>query len=270
MWDYLYSHFVTLPSQMLPIIYTILAFLYLAKDWKDHKTSWRRITVGLLILLSGVLGIINNYYMDKKTASFQAAVETANQNQADNTSRFIALFDTFSKKLSDLQTQVKTEGLQKEISQLQGEIEEHRKALVQPKAALTFTFETSPNSSDFVVLRRRTLPIKNDVVRIEFTVFNKTETPALDGELILTIPDKCQFVSEPRDFRKHPGLPEWQRNMPFQRILPKSNLGVFTTDVRVPPLVNSVEFTMTYRCTNCIISDPKANTGWIYLDRSAE
>ena len=60
-WNYLYSNFPGLLSLILPIIYTLLALLYLAKDWKAHKASSRRIAVSILIVSSGILGIINNY-----------------------------------------------------------------------------------------------------------------------------------------------------------------------------------------------------------------
>ena len=84
-WNYLRFHLLALSPSMLPLIYTILALLYLAKDWTAHKKSYRRMTVAILIVLSGALGILDSIQKGKETAGLQAAVTTANQNQVDNT-----------------------------------------------------------------------------------------------------------------------------------------------------------------------------------------
>ena len=253
-----------------------LALLYLAKDWESHKKSWRRLTVLCLIVLIGVSGIVNTHYVNKKIdsqrqadqktiAGLKEAVDTANRNQEDNTKQFVNAFDKMSQKLNELQTQVKTAGLQKEADQLRTELRATQRAMVPPKAALTFTFER-PRPDD-ALLQTVTLPVKNDVVHVEFTVRNETEVPALNGELTLIICNACKFATEPPFFEKLPGQADTQRNYKFDRILPKSELKTLSADIKVPPTGSAVELTVGYRCVNCIIAETKANTGTILLSR---
>src|SRR5260370_14289159 len=112
-------------NYILPISAAFLALLQLAKDWGAHKTSWRRVTVLVLIVAIGLGGAINSYYTDRKSAvqhlsdqnqiaGLQRAVETANKNEQENTKEIVNAFGKLSQKVSDLQTQMSTAGLRKE------------------------------------------------------------------------------------------------------------------------------------------------------------
>ena len=105
---------------ILNIIAVSLALLYLAKDWAAHKTSWRRAAILILIILSGIGGAIHYYYTNKdneaqhksdqeqisglkaQVSGLKGAVETANNNQKENTKVFVAALGKLSEKVSDL------------------------------------------------------------------------------------------------------------------------------------------------------------------------
>lgn len=258
-------------TYIIHIATTFLAFLYLLKDWQLHRKSWRRETVLGLIILIGIGGMVNTHYANKKIdqdqnriAALKQAVDTANKNQEDNTKQFLNAFGNLSQKVNDLQTQVKTAGLQQEADQLKVELRATQKAMITPKAALVFSF-VRPSTED-PLLRRVTLPVKDDTVHVEFTVRNETDTPALNGELALIICDACKFVTEPPLSEKVSGL-DTQRNYKFDRILPKTELRTMSADIKVPSNVRAVELRVGYRCVNCIVPEPKANVGIILLSR---
>jgi len=49
-------------NYILSLAATGLALLEMAKDWREHKTTWRRATVLCLITLSLIVSAINTYY----------------------------------------------------------------------------------------------------------------------------------------------------------------------------------------------------------------
>ena len=259
-------------NYLLPITTAFLALLYLLKDWDAHRKSWRRVAVLCVIIAIGIGGTVNNYYAEKryqldqeKIAGLQKAVETANKNQEDNTKQFVDAFGKLSQKVADLQTEVSTAGLQKTADQLKAELAATQKALIQPKAILAFTFAKS--WIDLPAIRKVTLPVKNDIVHVEFTVMNETDTTALDGELTIIICDDCKFASEPPLFVKLPGQRDTHRILKFDRIFAKTELKILSADIQVPSHIDAIEFGVVYRCKNCIIPEPKANAGIIVLDR---
>lgn len=264
-------------NYLLPIVTALLALFYLAKDWESHRKSWRRGAVLGLIILFGIGGTINTYYTSNRTdserleaqtqiAGLTKAVETANKNQEDNTKQFVEEFGRLSTKVSMLQTQIKTAGLQREAEQLQKELRATQKAMNPPKAVLSFSFARPP-SDNFDSVRTVTLPVKDGTTHFEFTVINSGDIPALDGEITLVICDACKFASEPPLFRRLPGQKETERTFSFERILPQTFLKILSADVRVPPNVDAIEVGIYYRCRNCIIPEPKANAGTIFLSR---
>ena len=261
-------------SYILQFATTTLMLLYLAKDWESHKRSWRRKTVFVLIILIGFGGCINTWYTNNKIledqnqiAALTKGIETANKSQEANTKQFVAAFDELSQKLRELQAQVRTTELQEKADQLKSELEATRKSLVSPKASLSFTF--AKPDPDAPLIRAVTLPVKNDIVHLEFTVANKSDTPALDGELTLIICDECEFASEPEFFQKLQGQKNTHRSSPSKRILPKTELGTLSAYIRVPPNLDGVKVGVIYRCVNCIVPELEDNTGIVYfLDKS--
>ena len=261
---------------MLPLFTALLALFYLLKDWDAHKTSLRRLIVLFLIIGIGVGGMFSNYFTVKKyndqhqkdqglMAGLQTAVETANKNQEDNTKHFLDAFGKLSQKVSDLQTQVNTAQLRKEAEQLRVELAATQKALIPPKATLNFTFPRP--RPDAPLLRTITLPVENNIVHVEFAIKNDTDVPALDGQITLRICNLCNFASEPPNFRRLEGQPDTQRTLKFDRILPRTQVNIHSVDVQVPQEIKQIDFGITYRCRNCVLSDPRDNIGTIFLSR---
>ena len=138
-------------NYVLPILAALIAVFQLAKDWSAHQTHLRRGTVIALIVLLTVASTVNVYYANKRTAiqrakdhdeitGLKTAVDTANQSQQANTKQFVDAFGKLSQKVSDLQTQVATESLQKKLASVQLELQNTQKALAPgPKAKLLFS-----------------------------------------------------------------------------------------------------------------------------------
>jgi hypothetical protein len=261
---------------MLPIITTLLALFYLAKDWDAHRKSWRRLMVLVLIIFLGITGTVNTYYSNRKNddqrredqkqiAALQKAVATANTIQEGNTRQFVKAFGQLSEKLNVLETKVKSAGLKEEADRLRAQLESTEKALTPPKANLAFTFP-EPNI-DAPPVRSITLPVKNDVVHVEFYIMNTTDVTAIDGLLELRICYACDFASEPKKFIRVPGQEKIKRNLNFERMLPRSISDTLSANIRVPAKSESVEICVVYRCSNCDVPSAKANCGVVKLSR---
>jgi hypothetical protein len=137
---------------ILPIAACFYALLQLAKDWEKHETKLRRTAALVLVMLLGVGSAINTYYSKSravkrhsddqaKIAELKKAVEVSSQDQRSNTEQFVTAFGSLSKKVADLQTQVKTEKLQSKLAEVQSDLQKTQKALAPgPKAELAFTF----------------------------------------------------------------------------------------------------------------------------------
>lgn len=270
-------------NYLLYIITVLLGVISLIiKDWGAYRKSSIRFVVLFLIVMSGLGGAVIQYFSDiraekkeqkaqeqyqedqKKMAGLKESVETADKNQQENTKQFVDAFSRLSQKMSDLQTQVKTAELKKEVAELQAELQKTRKALNLPKTVLTFTF--GKPDLDNPPIRTVTLPVKNDVVQVEFAIRNETDIPALDAEINIVICDTCKFASEPPQSTKIPQI-ESRRFIRIPQILPRT-VGIMITDIQVPRAAVSIDFGITYRCRNCTVpSDPSANFGTVYLDR---
>jgi outer membrane murein-binding lipoprotein Lpp len=260
----------------LPIATAALGILYLAKDWQSHKKSWRRLLgVGLIVLI-GIGGAVNAHYSRKEdvrlrgqyreqVSSLQSAVLTANKNQENNTKQFLAAFGQLSNKVNELRAQVQTAGLREEADKLKTELESMQKVLKPRKAVLAFTF-AKPRIDD-PPLRTVTLPVKDDIVHVEFAVKNDSDVTALNGALTLIISNGCEFASEPQKFGKIPGAPNTQRSMSFDRIFPHTEGEDLNADIRVPKNISTMEIGVTYRCTNCDAPGTRANVGTVRLSR---
>jgi hypothetical protein len=151
---------------------------------------------------------------DKKKAEearkrLEGEVTAANKAQKDNTQLFLDLFKKLSDEVSNLQTQVKTEALQKKLATVEAELQKTQKTLAPgPKAVLAFSFEPFVNppagsGTPVVPVTDVTLHVLADgSVHFEFTVLNLSDVDAVDGELFLQICDDCKFAKELAGFRK--------------------------------------------------------------------
>lgn len=258
----------------LHIATTLLALLYLVKDWPTLKKSLLKFSILGIIFLIGIGGLFNTYYTKKNNddqhqadqtniANLKTAVDSARKSQEDNTRQFVEAFGKLNQKVGGLETKIKTAGLREEAVKLKSELESTQKALNPPKARLAFSF-IKPNV-DAPAVTMVSLPVKNDVVHVDFCIMNTTKVEARNGEIMLTICKACEFVSEPKDFFSFPGLPSIQRNMKFDHISAISETQTFSADIKVPHNSTSVEIGMAYRCENCIIPEPRAEVGVIKL-----
>jgi hypothetical protein len=253
---------------ILPICASILAILLLIKDWDALKYNYLRFSALGLIILLGFGGSLNSYFSEKRNdrqrqqdniqlTKLQQALDTSEKNRQSNTQQFLTEFDRLSEKVNNLQTQVKTTEFKKKVTNLQADLESTRKALIAPKAALTFTFPKPHN--DAPAIHAITLPVKDNVVHVDFTITNDTDTPALNGELTVIICKSCEFASESIEFKKMAGENN-KRFYIFDHIFPKAILKNFSVDVRVPPSINSMQFGISYRCNTCIAPTPIIGT----------
>ena len=134
-----------------------------------------------------------------------------------------------------------------------------------PKVTLNFTFAKA--SIDDPPLRRVTLPVKDDVVHVEFGIKNDTDIDAVNGIITLEICKSCKFAKEPPKFYKVPGQTDITRTMSFDNVRARSESETLSADIKVPPDSTSVEFGVTYRCNNCIVPEQRDNVGKIFLSR---
>jgi len=243
-------------------ITTAITLIFLYKDWKSFKKPFLRLTAISLILLLCIVGILNTFFTN---IANEAAIKTANKNQEENTKQFFKEFDKLSQKIIDLKVDIKTSGLQQKADQLEAELKATQKAMISPKSTLKFTFKV-PFSEEDPLVQKVVLPVKDDIVHLDFSIINQTEIPALNGELILTICDDCKFVTDPPRFHKTPGSVETQRNFTFERILQKTSV-TFNADIKVPSYASKTDIYLNSRCVNCIVSEPRENRGIILLTR---
>lgn len=105
--------------------------LDLVKDWKEHKTKWRRLTVFLLIIAALIVSHVALRSDERERTQgkteiekLTARVETANKNQGDNTKIFLSSLKDLNGQVQDLKTQVKTAKLQEEVKELERKLQE--------------------------------------------------------------------------------------------------------------------------------------------------
>jgi hypothetical protein len=269
-------------NYILPVGVAFIALFTLAKDWVAHQTNWRRGTILGLILLVGIGSAVNNFYTNKRTAAqhtqdqaqitgLKTAVETANQNQQSNTKQFVEAFGKLSQKVSDLQTQVATEALQKKLASVQAELQNTQKALAPgPKAELRFSFAPFPNTpfgQPIALVTDKTFPLNVDgSVHVDFNIVNTTDVDAVDAEINFQICNECKYAKEPDGLSKLSGLKDTQRYLYMHDLLAKMAYKTLSVDVIPPPLVQGFFVGIEYRCHTCII--PKGpSDGVVHISR---
>jgi len=256
-------------NYLLSVLTTVLALVQFLKDWKSEKKSWLKLVSFGLIVLIGIGGIFNTYFTDlnnaKQRREDQQQIAELTGVQEANKRQSAEFFGIMLQKVSDLETQIKTEELQKTADQLRAELKATQKAMTPPKAKLRFTFEQPDGRSR--ILKRVTLPVKNDVVHVKFSVINESDVAALDGELTLRIPKACEFAIEPPNFNKLDGALATDRSFSFRRLLPRMQFESFGVDIKVPQRAESISVAVRSSCVNCVIDSWKVNEGIIILSR---
>jgi hypothetical protein len=256
---------------ILPVGAAAYALLALIKDWEAHKHSWRRIAVLGTILVIGIGSGVNTYSANSKHDADQiringleSAIRTANKSQEDNTRVFTAEITNLAKEVSDLQNKINSAGLRDEAEKLKVALESTSKALNPPKAVLALSFGLTPYATP---LKRITLPVKDNIVHVEFSIVNQASVVAQNPIITIQICDACEFVREPNYLVKPAGQIATKRQISFDRLMPASFSQLMAADIKVPSMGSYMNFGMEYRCDNCEIQQITENTGIIALSR---
>jgi len=249
----------------------------LVKDWDDYKHSWLKVGVLVAMCIISILTFVSLYQdnADKQSQrntarKLEGQVEAANKAQTNNTALFLNSFKDLSQQVTELQTQVKTDALQKKLARVQAELQSTEKALApKPKTYLSFSFNPvsySPDGKHTLPSTEITLPVSGDgVIHVPFNIMNTTYIDALEGTVNLVICDDCKFVKDPEGFTRLTHQPETQRSMPFERILAKSTVGE-TVDISVPEGFANVLMGIQFRCTTCVVT-AETSSGTVHLKR---
>ncbi|HTR23752.1 MAG TPA: hypothetical protein VMI10_07185 [Terriglobales bacterium] len=218
-------------------------------------------------MLLGVGSAINTYYSGRKSAAqytqdekqiigLKSAVEAANKAQEANTKIFVKSFDEMSQKLSGLDTQLKTAGLQKEAAQLRTDLETTRKALSPPQAEFAATFGHVTEALDNLDITETPITQSPDGV-LDFTVWiiNKSKVQAKNGSIALRICTECRYAEEPESFTKLPGSLDYDRTKSFTLFEAATGLPIHLR-VKAPPKlltpIYKTQIDVTVRCENCM------------------
>jgi len=268
---------------LLILVAGALTFLPLLKEWHNDKHPTLRTAAVVLVLVFAVLNLVGRYMDDRvrrtdkqkeaeATNRLEGQVTAANEAQRANTKLFLDSFNRLSQRVSDLQTQVKTDELQKKLANVQKELQTTEKALApSPKANLTFSFFPPVLIQGRSVARTNvTLPVSADgTVHIEFTILNPTLVDAMNGSFILHICQGCRFAKEPPNFTKLDGSPETERWMGFDHFLPLTQQPKLSADVVPAPSTLMFEMGISYRCHACTLEEGVSSKGVVHLERLA-
>jgi hypothetical protein len=151
--------FVSVPY-LLSLGSILLGLFEIIKDREDYEKARLNKPVAIIFVVVGVLQIISlrrdaadKKESEKNVSDLKGQVTAANKAQSDNTALYLDSFGKMSDKLSSLETEVKTDALQKQnvelqkkIGGLQSELQSTEKVLNGPKASLRFTFAPYRNS----------------------------------------------------------------------------------------------------------------------------
>jgi hypothetical protein len=232
----------------------LLAFFSLYEDFYSNKNSKRRIGMSIGLIVAALFTMVSVRIADTQHTedeskitglktqidNLQGLVRGANQTvmdtskqlseaRATDTTKFLSEFDSLSGRVANLQTQVATTDLKAEATNLQADLDATRKAMNPDKASLSFSLDPEAPSLHTIALEQH-----ENVVHLKIMIRNHSDADALDGDVILTICDKCKYKSEPAGTQHLNGAPDTQRNLTFQRVLRNTNLPLIEFDVEAP------------------------------------
>ncbi len=256
-------------NYILNLATAFIAAFQLAKDWGAHKATWRRAVVLSLIVVLAVGGTINTYFASRKAAAsreadqlvikgLKTAVETANKAQSDNTALFVTSFGSLSRKLGDMETQVKTAGLQKEAAKLRAELESTQKALKPPQAELVASLgEVTDTLENIGVTERSVQRGLDGTVSFTVKIVNTSTVQAKAVSIFLRVCEPCKFAEEPKEFIKPIGTEDYDRQMTTQLLAATTGIAV-PLKIKPPEGKHRFELAVTLRCENCTAHQKQA------------
>jgi len=257
----------------------------IAKNWKEYKSSWLRISVSVVFMVVAALSIASLYHdsQEKKETknkaegdmkSLQSEVKTANQAQEDNTRLFLDSFRKMSTQVSDLKADVKTEELQKRLAGVQAELLKNQEAMAPgPKAELIFSFVpfyNPPSPGTPTPTKEVTVhPNSYGSVHVEFAIANPTKVDAIDAAIDLQICEQCRYAKEPLNFTRLRGMGEGTRYVNFSDLHALEASEAFNLDVIPPAGVTLMTVGFGYRCRTCTLHTGLSpeTTGTIHIQR---
>jgi hypothetical protein len=256
----------------------LLGIFELAKDKEDYSKRRLGTPVAVIFIIVALLQFVSLYQdrrekadAEKNIGDLAGQVEAANQAQSDNTKMYVDSFSKMSSKLGELQTEVKTDVLQKKIGTLQSELQSTEKALAPgPKAKLLFTFVPFPNPPEGATpVTSVTLPKNIDgTMHFDFSVLNLTEVDATDIDINLFICDRCKYEKESPLLLKVTGMSEKMRLLNIPLLHAKEGYQAVGVDFIPPadttPTGATIQVGFTYRCHTCDL-DTTASRGTIHI-----
>lgn len=274
-------------NYVLPIAASLIALLQLAKDWRAHQTPLRRVAALALIVLFGVGTAFNTYRTATKSAeaarkaetqhttdqaeirNLETAVKTANHDQETNTTHFLESFKELSNKVSDLQTRVTNEELQKKLASVQTELQKTQKAMAPgPKAELRFSFGPYVQLYKKPVIQTvKSLPVNPDgSVDFTFTVVNTTDIDAVGLGVNFIVCGGCKFAKESEGLTKIRGYLEQVRSLNVDSLAAQSSVPEINVEIIPPPHAKELEVGISYRCRTCTVHT-EGETATVHLLR---
>ena len=255
-----------------------LAGFTLIKEWNEYENTWLRRSALIVLIVVGALTFVSLYRdnREKETEKQQATsdrrqaasdieglkgqVKIASDAQERNTAEFLNSFKGMSDRVATLQTEVKTEALQKKLATLQGELQKNEKAMAPPpKAELAFTFApfTFPHAIDqtLVPILETTLPANQDgSVHVEFIIVNTTTVEAIELNVNVHICDVCKYAKEPPGLNKYSGMKDTDRGFAIPVLHAKEAYQTIGLDITPPAGASGFGVSFTFRCNTCVLT----------------
>lgn len=256
----------------------LLGIFELAKDKEDYTKRRLGTPVAVIFIIVALLQFVSLHQdrreksdAEKNISDLAGQVKAANQAQSDNTKMYVDSFSKMSSKLGELQTEVKTDALQKKIGTLQSELQNTQKALAPgPKAKLEFTFAPFTNSPPGIrPVTDITLPKNPDgTMHFDFSILNLTDVDATDIGINFSICTRCKFASETPSLVKVAGLEDSMRLLSIPLLHAREANQVIGVDF-IPPADSSpsgatIQVGFIYRCHTCVL-DTNALQGTIHV-----
>ena len=255
----------------VPAVLTLaVAAFSLAKDWTGHKSSTRRLSVAVLIILLCSATIVQIRSSRQQSAKEKAALTNANQqlnNKIDNlngqiqqgqqaaelsSKTFSDSIGHLTDRVADLQTKVQTADLRAEAATLLKELKNNQAAMAPaPKASLTVYIDNQRVEANTVSEQTIKVASVDGHIRFKLRFLNATDADALNGFNAIWICDNCILVKELPGWTHVDGAPPQQRNNVFESVLAQTEMPDYEFEILPPSFAKNVEFGFKSVCHTC-------------------
>jgi len=257
----------------IPALTTLFALFELVKDWDAHKRAWRRVSVLLIIVALGMVGMYLGAKNDRQASeqaskinSLTTAVQTSSQNQVQNTKVFTESIERFSTKLTNLETGIKTADLRDQADNLRAELTKTQKALVTPQAVLTAGIE-DPRNKEVPQYSTHVVAQKGQPITVTVRLWNKGEVSARAGLFLIRLCTVCKFHSLPPGFDTVQGQADYDRTIRFERLALHVSSQSIPIEIDVPDYITQFPISFRAPCENCI-ENKEFQIATVYVTRT--